>query len=403
MRPGAKATSKSSQPHNIAKLPTPHLNKYCELGQFNVNWSVNEGKAHINLPDLTLGFRIEALTMSGIQTIELNRFDAAARFVPWDNGFQPTKCQKMLMAKVFGFILSDWREDLNLRTLPLNQNSLNAGRPVNAPPPTSTIGAPPQVAAVAPTVSRMPPPPPPPGPAFQPSTLAHSHPHMVSILNPPSMMNSALQAPHPPPMYNSHQHFNPVINQHYPVPPPPLMTPHFQRPTASLIDRNLAMGIQTQGLGLPWDYSLRRQLVESPEEGPLEIDMDPTPSNSEGDDNPIEVDNPRSPRPIDIRPDSPRPQPPRPNTPIPSTSTENISARPHAPLSPIREETLHVTLKRARVQIDKITPESWEIVDCPRSKTRRNSSSSKNIKNTSPNPDKGKSSPKFGRRPKLGN
>ena len=308
MRPGAKATNKSSQPHNIAKLPTPHLNKYCELGQFNVNWGVNEGKAHINLPDLTLGFRIEALTMSGIQTIELNRFDAAAHLVPWDNGFQPTKCQKMLMAKVFGFILSNWKEDLNLRTVPLNQNAQNAGRPMNAPPPTSTISAPPNVATVAPTVSRIPPPPPPPGPAFQPSTLANSHPHMMSILSPPSMMmHSASQAPPPPPMYNSHQHFNPVINQNYPVPPPPLMTPHFHRPTASLFDRNMAMGIQAQGLGLPWDYSLCQPLVERHEQGPLEIDIDPTPSSSGSNDHPIEVDSPRSPRPIDIRPDSPRP------------------------------------------------------------------------------------------------
>ena len=141
---------------------------------------------------------------------------------------------------------------------------------------------------VVPTVIRIPPPPTPPGPAYQPSTLTNSHPHMMSILNPPSMMmHSASQAPPPPPLYNSHQHFNPVMNQNYPVPPPPLMTPHFHRPTASLFDRNMPMGTHTQGLGLPWDYSLRRPLVERPEEGPLEIDMDPAPSSSGSNDHPI--------------------------------------------------------------------------------------------------------------------
>ena len=103
-----------SKPPAIAQLPTPHEVRHCQDGQFYTQWNVTEGKAHITLPDLTLGYRIEAVTLSGIHTIEVNRFDAASRFLGWGPQCSPNISQKRLMCKYFGHIMQNWRDDIGI-------------------------------------------------------------------------------------------------------------------------------------------------------------------------------------------------------------------------------------------------------------------------------------------------
>ena len=109
----------------------------CHHGQFSTHWNVAEGKANITLPDLTLGYRIEAISLSGIHEMEINRFEAASRFLGWGPGCMPNPSQKRLMCRFFGHIMQNWREDIGFSRQPASQ-------PQNPPPvPPARAIAPP--------------------------------------------------------------------------------------------------------------------------------------------------------------------------------------------------------------------------------------------------------------------
>ena len=132
-----------SKPPAIAQLPTPHEVRHCQDGQFYTQWNVTEGKAHITLPDLTLGYRVEAVTLSGIHTMEVNRFDAASRFLGWGPQCSPNISQKRLMCKYFGHIMQNWRDDIGIprpiavQLQPQIPPNMQAGR--SAPPASAYL------------------------------------------------------------------------------------------------------------------------------------------------------------------------------------------------------------------------------------------------------------------------
>ena len=130
MRPAGFASSQMKL-FSIARLPTPHALRHCQHDQFTAHWNVNEGKAHMTLPDLTIGFRIEAVSLAGVHVMKINRFDAASHFLAWGPTCMPNPSHKKLMCKFFGHIMTDWRDDIGLlRTVgpqPPPQNT--------APPP----------------------------------------------------------------------------------------------------------------------------------------------------------------------------------------------------------------------------------------------------------------------------
>ena len=128
MRPTSSAQATEQNPtYATAQLPTPHNLKHCHPGQFSTHWNVAEGKANITLPDLTLGYRIEAISLSGTHVMEINRFEAASRFLGWGPGCMPNPSQKRLMCRFFGHIMQNWREDIGFPRQ-------SASQPQNPPP-----------------------------------------------------------------------------------------------------------------------------------------------------------------------------------------------------------------------------------------------------------------------------
>ena len=73
----------------------------CGRGQTNLIWHVTDNVAHLTVPDLTCTIRTDIVTLEGVYQLELNRFDAASRYVRWQQpletsppviGDQPPKC-----------------------------------------------------------------------------------------------------------------------------------------------------------------------------------------------------------------------------------------------------------------------------------------------------------------------
>ena len=374
MRPGANKTKKRP---TIAHLPTPHLNRTCENGQFNVNWSVNEGKAHINLPDLTLGFRVEVLTLSGMHTIEVNRFDSAARYLPWDSDFQPNPNQKRLITKLFGFIISDWKDDINMTTTPTDTNS-NRSNPHPSismnrtqhlrygQATTNSLHTPILSAALARP------------PLNYPSSVPQQHPsHSNSLVNPHSMSHSMPPVILPPSAaYPGCPMPNPMPSgstMRYPVHPvlpgpSPFVTPSEWSANEIYSPIPIRPSIAPPTL-----------LPRPPTHNPY--------NNHQLQQEPINLTSPEIPAPIDIRPQirpiSPNLPPARPNTPVP-TSGAPVSEYPstNLDLSPILEETVNTTLKHARVELDKCRQEMLEVVHGPSPSTSQEENVSTNAPGT---------------------
>ena len=93
MRPGAAASNRNNA-SSIAQFPTPHLHRHCEKGQCSADWSVNEGTVNLTLPDLAISFKIEVLSMSGVHTLEMSRFDAVTKYTNWTTANPPSIGQK---------------------------------------------------------------------------------------------------------------------------------------------------------------------------------------------------------------------------------------------------------------------------------------------------------------------
>ena len=73
----------------------------CGRGLTNLTWHVTDNEAHLTVPDLTCTIRTDIVTLEGVYQLELNRFDAASRYVCWQQPLetspphhwdQPPKC-----------------------------------------------------------------------------------------------------------------------------------------------------------------------------------------------------------------------------------------------------------------------------------------------------------------------
>ena len=73
-------------------------------------WSVNRGKAFLTVPDTTVSLKVEVLTLSGLQQIEINRFDAATRGVAWEE-HPPSRDQKKVVNQYLKYLSKMWEND----------------------------------------------------------------------------------------------------------------------------------------------------------------------------------------------------------------------------------------------------------------------------------------------------
>ena len=73
-------------------------------------WSVNRGKAFLTVPDTTVSLKVEVLTLSGLQQIEINRFDAATRGVVWEE-HPPSRDQKKVVNQYLKYLSKMWEND----------------------------------------------------------------------------------------------------------------------------------------------------------------------------------------------------------------------------------------------------------------------------------------------------
>ena len=62
----------------------------CCRGHTNLIWHVTDNVAHLTVPDLTCTIRTDIITLEGVYQLELNRFDAASRYVRWQQPLEPT-------------------------------------------------------------------------------------------------------------------------------------------------------------------------------------------------------------------------------------------------------------------------------------------------------------------------
>ena len=93
---------------NFQTTPTPIRN--CSRGDVNLVWSVNRGKAFLTVPDTTVSLKVEVLTLSGLQQIEINRFDAATRGVASEE-HPPSRDQKKVVNQYLKYLSKMWKND----------------------------------------------------------------------------------------------------------------------------------------------------------------------------------------------------------------------------------------------------------------------------------------------------
>ena len=49
--------------------------RFCQDGQFSALWNVNDSTVQMTTPDMLIGFQAQFITLSGVYTMEMNRFD----------------------------------------------------------------------------------------------------------------------------------------------------------------------------------------------------------------------------------------------------------------------------------------------------------------------------------------
>ena len=82
MRPGGHRPT-SLPERKINGLPTPQNLRFCQDGQFSALWNVNDSTVQITAPDMLIGFQAQFITLSGVYTMEMNRFDAFTHYRNW--------------------------------------------------------------------------------------------------------------------------------------------------------------------------------------------------------------------------------------------------------------------------------------------------------------------------------
>ena len=93
---------------NFQTTPAPIRN--CSKGDVSLVWNVLRGKAFATIPDSTVAIKIDVLTLSGLQQIELNRFDAATRGVIWEEQ-APNKDQRKVVNQYLKFLSKMWEHE----------------------------------------------------------------------------------------------------------------------------------------------------------------------------------------------------------------------------------------------------------------------------------------------------
>ena len=92
----------------------------CGRGLTNLTWHVTDNEAHLTVPDLTCTIRTDIVTLEGVYQLELNRFDAASRYVRWQQPLEtspptigtshPNAGQKQALCKYLRFMHSHWAD-----------------------------------------------------------------------------------------------------------------------------------------------------------------------------------------------------------------------------------------------------------------------------------------------------
>ena len=91
---------------------TPTPIRSCSKGDVNLVWNVVRGKAFVTVPDTTISLKLDVLTLSGLQQIELNRFDAATRGIVWEEQ-APSRDQRKVVNQYLKFLSKMWEGDKN--------------------------------------------------------------------------------------------------------------------------------------------------------------------------------------------------------------------------------------------------------------------------------------------------
>ena len=115
----------------INGLPTPQNLRFCQDKQFSALWNVNDSTVQITAPDMLIGFQAQFITLSGVYTMEMNRFDAFTHHRNWAPEHPPSVHQRKLLTNYLCFVLSQWpEEDVQGHNSPSTSTSKEPGRPI---------------------------------------------------------------------------------------------------------------------------------------------------------------------------------------------------------------------------------------------------------------------------------
>ena len=110
MRPGGHRPTNLPE-RKINGLPTPQNLRFCQDGQFSALWNVNDSTVQMTTPDMLIGFQAQFITLSGVYTMEMNRFDSFTHYRNWAPEHPPSVHQRKLLRKYLYFVLSQWPEE----------------------------------------------------------------------------------------------------------------------------------------------------------------------------------------------------------------------------------------------------------------------------------------------------
>ena len=110
MRPGGHRPTRLPE-REINGLPTPQNLRFCQDGQFSALWNVNDSTVQITAPDMLIGFQAQLIKLSGVYTMEMNRFDSFTHYRNLAPEHPPNVHQRKLLRKYLCFVLSQWPEE----------------------------------------------------------------------------------------------------------------------------------------------------------------------------------------------------------------------------------------------------------------------------------------------------
>ena len=92
------------------QLPTPCTRRLLHHDPVVVSWDIPTREVLMTIPDMTVAIKTDIVTMTGVHSVEMNRFDAAYQHSYWNSQNPPRDCHKRALTQYVRYLSRCWAD-----------------------------------------------------------------------------------------------------------------------------------------------------------------------------------------------------------------------------------------------------------------------------------------------------